>query len=232
LTASSRSASSRSAPASIERLRGNSRQSSCPSKWPVTPEVAGSSPVALVKEDLQIAILCCQSRHGLIRFGQQTISVAFDEIFRSERIRILRTPVRRTEGQRRRRALRPHRTLRVPRLAPHPQHYNTQRPHRALGLRPPDPDANQGHQHQPRYGVATDSRTHIRVLPGGRMRRDPRWHPSGRLSARAGRHRPGAVQPCRSRRALPLVRASRSARHRCERVKRCPCRRTAPRSPA
>jgi hypothetical protein len=54
----------------------------------------------------------------------------------------------------------------------------------------------------------------------------------GRLPARAGRHRPGAVQPCRSRRALPLVRASRSARHRRERVKKCPYRRTAPRSPA
>jgi hypothetical protein len=44
----------------------------------------------------------------------------------------------------------------------------------------------------------------------------------GRFPARAGRHRPVAVQPCRSRRALPLVRASRSARGRGQNGRRCP----------
>jgi hypothetical protein len=45
-------------PPSIERLRVNRRQSLLPWNMPVTPEVAGSSPVAPVKS-LQIGMSCC-----------------------------------------------------------------------------------------------------------------------------------------------------------------------------
>jgi hypothetical protein len=41
-------------------LRDDRHRSSRRSKWPVTPEVAGSSPVAPVENILQINLFCCQ----------------------------------------------------------------------------------------------------------------------------------------------------------------------------
>jgi transposase InsO family protein len=93
----------------------------------------------------------------LIRDRDSKYTGPFDEIFRSERIRILRTPVRAPKAnavaERFVRTVRSEcldwllilnrrhleRVLRT-----YVQHYNTQRPHRALGLRPPDPDAIPG----------------------------------------------------------------------------------------
>jgi hypothetical protein len=47
-------------PAWIERFRVNRRQPSRPFKRPVTPEVAGSSPVAPVENTLQLGRFCCR----------------------------------------------------------------------------------------------------------------------------------------------------------------------------
>ncbi len=89
----------------------------------------------------------------LIRDRDSKYSGPFDEVFRSEQIRILQTPVRAPKAnaiaERFVRTLRAEcldwllilnrrhleRVLRV-----YVDHYNTQRPHRALELRPPDPD--------------------------------------------------------------------------------------------
>jgi hypothetical protein len=46
----------------MERLRVNRRQSSFPWNMPVTPEVAGSSPVAPEENILQISLFCCPIR--------------------------------------------------------------------------------------------------------------------------------------------------------------------------
>jgi putative transposase len=90
----------------------------------------------------------------LIRDRDSKYTGPLDEIFRSERIRILRTPVRAPKAnavaERFVRTVRSEcldwllilnsrhleRVLRT-----YVQHYNTQRPHRALGLCPPDPEA-------------------------------------------------------------------------------------------
>ncbi|MBA3718191.1 MAG: transposase [Actinobacteria bacterium] len=89
----------------------------------------------------------------LIRDRDSKYTGPFDEVFRSERIRMLRTPVRAPKAnavaERFVRTVRAEcldwllilnrrqleRVLRV-----YVDHYNTQRPHRALDLRPPDPD--------------------------------------------------------------------------------------------
>jgi len=89
----------------------------------------------------------------LIRDRDSKYSGPFDEIFRSERIRIVKTPIRAPKAnaiaERFVRTVRAEcldwllilnrrqleRVLRV-----YADHYNTQRPHRALDLQPPDPD--------------------------------------------------------------------------------------------
>ena len=89
----------------------------------------------------------------LIRDRDSKYSGPFDEVFRSERIRIVKTPIRSPRAnaiaERFVRTIRAEcldwllilnrrhleRVLRV-----YVDHYNTQRPHRALELRPPDPD--------------------------------------------------------------------------------------------
>jgi putative transposase len=89
----------------------------------------------------------------LIRDRDSKYSVPFDEIFRSERIRIVKTPIRAPKAnaiaERFVRTVRAEcldwllilnrrqleRVLRV-----YADHYNTQRPHRALDLQPPDRD--------------------------------------------------------------------------------------------
>jgi hypothetical protein len=57
----------------------------------------------------------------LIRDRDSKYTGPFDEVFPSEGIRIVKTPVRAPKGKRNRRTLRPHRPLRVPRLAADPQ---------------------------------------------------------------------------------------------------------------
>ena len=89
----------------------------------------------------------------MIRDRDRKYSGPFDEIFRSERIRIVKTPIRAPKAnaiaERFVRTVRAEcldwllilnrrqleRVLRV-----YADHYNTQRPHRALDLQPPDPD--------------------------------------------------------------------------------------------
>ena len=89
----------------------------------------------------------------LIRDRDSKYSGPFDEIFRSERIRIVKTPIRAPKAnaiaERFVRTVRAEcldwllilnrrqleRVLRV-----YADHYNTQRPHRALDLQPPNPD--------------------------------------------------------------------------------------------
>jgi transposase InsO family protein len=89
----------------------------------------------------------------LIRDGDSKYSRAFDEIFRSEGIRIVKTPIRAPRAnalaERFVRTIRSEcldwllivnrrhleRVLRV-----YVDHYNRERPHRALGLRPPERD--------------------------------------------------------------------------------------------
>jgi putative transposase len=89
----------------------------------------------------------------LIRDRDSKYSVSFDEVFRSEQIRIVKTPVRAPKAnaiaERFVRTIRSEcldwllilnrrhleRVLRV-----YVAHYNRQRPHRALGLRPPEAD--------------------------------------------------------------------------------------------
>jgi putative transposase len=88
----------------------------------------------------------------LIRDRDSKYSGPFDEVFRSERIRILQTPVRapkanaiaerfvrtvRAECLDRLLILNRRHLERVLRI--YVDHYNTQRPHRALRLQPPDP---------------------------------------------------------------------------------------------
>jgi putative transposase len=93
----------------------------------------------------------------LIRDRDSKYSSAFDEVFRSEQIRIVKTPVRSPKANAiAERFVRPVRAecldwllilnrrhlehvLRV-----YVDHYNTQRPHRALALQPPEP------RHEPR----------------------------------------------------------------------------------
>jgi putative transposase len=88
----------------------------------------------------------------LIRDRDSKYSAAFDEVLRSERIRTVKTPVRAPRAnaiaERFVRTVRSEcldwllilnrrhldRVLRV-----YVDHYNTQRPHRGVGLRPPDP---------------------------------------------------------------------------------------------
>jgi putative transposase len=89
----------------------------------------------------------------LIRYRDSKYTCPFDEIFRSERIRILRTPIRAPKANAV--AERFVRTIRAECLdwllilgrrhlehvlRTYIAHYNTERPHRALALQPPDPD--------------------------------------------------------------------------------------------
>jgi putative transposase len=96
--------------------------------------------------------LADQGAHLLIRDRDSKYSAAFDEVLRSGGIRVVRTPVRAPQAnaiaERFVRTVRAEcldwllilnrrhleRVLRV-----FVEHYNTQRPHRALNLRPPQP---------------------------------------------------------------------------------------------
>ena len=96
----------------------------------------------------------------LIRDRDSKYSGPFDEIFRSEGIRIVKTPVRAPKAD----AI-AERFVRTVRseclnwllilnrrhlesvLRVYVDHYNRERPHRALGLRPPDPDTPQAGSH-------------------------------------------------------------------------------------
>jgi putative transposase len=113
-----------------------------------------------------------QQTRFLIRDRDSKYSGPFDEVFRSEQIRILQTPVRAPKANAiaerfvrtaraecldwllilNRRQL--ERVLRV-----YVDHYNRQRPHRALELRPPDPD--------PTSAPSTHGEIHRRDRLGG-----------------------------------------------------------------
>ena len=98
------------------------------------------------------AVLRCQRPRLLIHDRDSKFSRAFDAIFHSDRIKVIRTPVRapnanahieRSVGTVRRECLdrllifnrrQLERILRV-----YVRHYNEQRPHRAVALRAPDP---------------------------------------------------------------------------------------------
>jgi len=111
-------------------------------------------------------------KHILLRDRDAKFSGRFDEIFRTEDVRVLKTPIRapranafaeRWVGTARRECLdhvlifgRRH-LQRV--LAVYAEHYNRERPHRALELRPPDPAS-------PAEGVA-GSRVRRRAILGG-----------------------------------------------------------------
>jgi putative transposase len=88
----------------------------------------------------------------LIHDRDSKFAASFDEIFRSEGIKVIRDTDPRTASERLRRTVRPHRPRRMSRLAtdrrpPPPRdsariytaHYNRERPHRGLALLPPDP---------------------------------------------------------------------------------------------
>ena len=122
----------------------------------------------------------------LIRDRDSKYSGAFDEVFRSGGIRIVKTPVRAPQAnaiaERFVRTVRAEcldwllilnrrhleRVLRV-----YVDHYNTQRPHRALELQPPQPrgaTADTNHRRDP--SPRPPRRPHPRVLPSRRLRRD------------------------------------------------------------
>ena len=79
----------------------------------------------------------------LIRDRDSKFSGAFDEVFRSEGITVIRTPIRAPQSERLRRALRPHRPKRVSRLAadprPPPPRTHPPRLRRALQRSTPTP---------------------------------------------------------------------------------------------
>jgi hypothetical protein len=89
----------------------------------------------------------------LVRDLDRKFARAFDEIFRSERIRVIKTPIEAPQANGAR-SDRPHCPQRMPRLAADPRSppprahpprlrgsYNAERPHRGLALRPPTPSA-------------------------------------------------------------------------------------------
>jgi putative transposase len=92
----------------------------------------------------------------LVHDRDSKFSDAFDELFRSEGITVIHTPIRaRAPSECLRGALRAHDPKRMPRLAAnrrpppprtHPprlhNHYNRERPHRALELKPPQPSSD------------------------------------------------------------------------------------------
>jgi putative transposase len=122
----------------------------------------------------------------VIRDRDGKYGAAFDEVFRSGGIRIVKTPVRAPQAnaiaERFVRTVRGEcldwllilnrghleRVLRV-----YVEHYNTQRPHRALELRPPQP-VEPPPTSTPRRGPSPrpPRRPHPRVLPRRRMTRD------------------------------------------------------------
>jgi transposase InsO family protein len=135
-------------------------------------------------------------------------SATFDEVFRSTGIRVVKTPVRAPQAnaiaERFVRTVRAEcldwrlivnrrhleRVLRV-----YVEHDNTQRPHRALNLRPPqprEPPADTGHQRDP--STRPPRRPHPRVLPRRRLRCDTTI---GALQADrlVGRHEQQATLP-------------------------------------
>jgi putative transposase len=88
----------------------------------------------------------------LIYDRDSKFSGAFDDVFRSARIEIVRTPIQAPQANAFARALRRHRAARMPRLDPdrrpppararlhtYVDHYNGHRPHRGLGLVAPQP---------------------------------------------------------------------------------------------
>ena len=127
-----------------------------------------------------------QGMRFLIRDRDSKYSGPFDEVFRSEGIRIVKTPVRAPKANAI--AERFVRTVRAECLdwllilnrrhlegvlRAYFDHYNRERPHRALELRPPDLDQ---HARETVRGRDPPSRPprrpHPRVLPSRRMRRD------------------------------------------------------------
>ena len=136
----------------------------------------------------------------LIRDRDSKYSGAFDEVFRSGGIRIVKTPVRAPQAnaiaERFVRTVRAEcldwllilnrrhleRVLRV-----YVEHYNTQRPHRALKLQPPQP---RSHRPQPPSARSVDatasaaSSTSTTETPPDV--RHEYWRPSRRLTDRSG----------------------------------------------
>jgi len=95
---------------------------------------------------------CLDDKHLLIRDRDAKFSGPFDEVFRTEGVAVVKTPVRapranafaeRWVGSARRECLDHilifgrHHLQRV--LGPYTEHYNRARPHRGLDLHPPDP---------------------------------------------------------------------------------------------
>ena len=129
------------------------------------------------------------SDHGvrfLIRDRDSKYSGPFDEVFSSEGIRIVKTPVRAPKANAI--AERFVRTVRAECLdwllivnrrhlegilRVYVDHYNHERPHRALELRPPEPDQQRERSPGGRDPSSRPARRpHPRVLPSRRMRRD------------------------------------------------------------
>jgi hypothetical protein len=121
----------------------------------------------------------------LIRDRDSKYSGPFDEVFRSGGIRIVKTPVRAPKAN----AI-AERFVRTVRsecldwllilnrrhlervLHTYIDHYNTQRPHRALELRPPEPDLDARSRRDRDLPPRPARRAHSRVLPSRRLRHD------------------------------------------------------------
>jgi putative transposase len=115
-----------------------------------------------------------QQLRSLIRDRDARFTCSFDDVFRSEGAQVLLTPVQSAQRQRLRRALDSYGAGRVSGLAAdhrartpgagawvYVEHYNSHRPHRALGLEPPAPPAG------PTVISGNRQRVHRRDLLGG-----------------------------------------------------------------
>jgi hypothetical protein len=165
---------------------------------------------------MALVLLCCRSsEYKELEIVVLRHEVAFDTVFPADGVRVIRTPVRapkanavaeRFVGSVRRECLdwllianrrHPNRVLRE-----FAEHYNSHRPHRALGLAPPNP----ARQHDPsrprqpaRYADATGSAASSTTTPS-----PPKTVPRSKLrTPRAPGHRALAGDP---RRAPPLRR--------------------------
>jgi hypothetical protein len=120
----------------------------------------------------------------LVRDRDAKLSHAFDEVFRSEGIKVIRTPGPGAERERPRRTLGPHNPSRLPRPDPHPRPRppRTRAPHLPPPLQPAQaaPRARAATARQPRPNSAEHDSP--RTPPGAPRRTHPRIR--GRLNLR------------------------------------------------